>query len=138
MGRGKSEPADEEANRIVCGFRYGVEERDIFGSDRFDIVHEASDQESQKREEEWRRKKNVCQGKAQKTEHNTIEQKGQFFYFSSGKRSVSFSGMVYIELCVCDLINDIISCRDAPGKEESECALAKSPESWKCRNKITV
>jgi len=110
VSRGKGKPADKEADGIVCGFRYGVEKRDVFCSDRFDVIQKSGEQESKKREEKGAGEKDVRQHKAEKTEEDPVDKKWDFFDFSSGKRSVSLCWMMNVKGCVCDLIDDVIGC----------------------------
>jgi len=138
MSRGKGKPAYKEADRIVCGFRYGVEERNVFCSDRFDVIQKSGEQESKKREEKGTGEKDVCQNKAEKTEEDSVEKKRYFLDISSGKRSVSLSWMMNVEGCICYLIDDVIGCRDTPGKEEGKYRLLKPPKDRQRRDRITV
>jgi hypothetical protein len=90
MGGRKSEPTDQESNGIVGGLRNGIQKRNIFCPDRFDIVHESSQKKCEKGEEKGIGEKIVCEKKAGETEENPIQQKGFFLDLSPDKRPVFF------------------------------------------------
>ena len=59
MGRRKSEPADQESDRIISGLGYGIQKWDILCPDRFDVVHKSSEKKHKKGEEKREGEKKV-------------------------------------------------------------------------------
>jgi len=120
MGRGKGEPTDKKPDRIIGGFRYGVQKRDILCPDRFDVVQESGDEKSEKREKKWEGKKKICADEAEKAEDDPIEKKKRFFDFTFHKGPVAFRRVVYIERSIRYLVYDVIGGGYAPGEKEGE------------------
>jgi len=71
--RGKGEPANKESDWIICGFRYGVQKRDILCPDWFDVVQKSSDEKNKKGKEKEKREKKICGNKAEKTKDDSKE-----------------------------------------------------------------
>jgi hypothetical protein len=84
--RRKGEPADEESDRIVGRFRYGIQKRDILCPDRFDIVDESREKKSEQGEEKRKRKKKKSKKKTEKDKDNSIQKKRRFFDFTFHQR----------------------------------------------------
>lgn len=59
MGRGKGEPADQKPDRIVGGFGYRIQKRDILCPDRFDVVKETGEEEREQGEKKREGEKKI-------------------------------------------------------------------------------
>ena len=89
MRRRKGEPADKESDRIVRGFRYRIQKRDILCPDRFDIVQKSSEKEREEGKEKRKGEKKICQSETDKAEDESIQKKRRFFDFAFHKGSVA-------------------------------------------------
>lgn len=118
MGSGKSEPTDQESDGIIGGLGDGIQKRDIFRPDRFDIVHESSQKKHEKGEEKWEGEKIVCDDETGETEGNPRQQKRFFLDLSFDKRPVFFRWMVNIEWSIGYFVYDVIGCGDGPSEQK--------------------
>ena len=124
MRRGKGEPADKEPDRVICGFRYGVQKRNILCPDRFDIVQESSDEEEKKGNEKGKRKKQIGKDQATNTENDSVKKQRRFFDFALHQRPVALGRMMEIKGGIGYFIYDVIDGGDGPSENEGEQASA--------------
>jgi hypothetical protein len=118
MRSGKSEPADQETDGIIGGLGNGIQKGNIFGPDRFDVVHESSQKKREKGEEKWEGEKIVCENETGETDEYPIQQKGFFPDLSFDKRPVFFGWVVNIEWSIGYFVYDVIGCGDSPREEK--------------------
>jgi len=123
MGRGKGEPTDQESDRVIDRFGYGIQKRNVLCSDWFYVVHKSGKKKREKREKKREREKQECEDKAGKAEQDPIQKKGEFFDLPLHQRPVALGWMVNIEGSIGYFIYDVIGRGNGPCEEKGHQGL---------------
>jgi hypothetical protein len=138
MGSRKCEPTDQKPDRIIGGLGYGIQEWDILGPNRLDVVHKSGEKKHEKEEEKREREKNVSKNEAGETEQDPIQKKGDFFDLTFHKRPIALGRMVNIEGGIGYFVYDVIGCGDGPSEEKDHQGFSDKRQRRSGRDLRTI